>query len=67
MILSEILQELRGTRMELGKIRQDIKSMKRVVNMPVQLDSAMTQACYEACQRELHGRIKGKDNGSYRS
>lgn len=57
MILSEILQELRGIRMELGKIRQDIKLMKYVANMPVQLDGpAMTQACYEACQRELQRR-----------
>lgn len=57
MILNELLQELRGIRMELVKIRQDIKSMKYVVNMPVQLDEpTMTQVCYEACQRELHRR-----------
>lgn len=57
MILNEILQELRGIRMELREIRQDIKSMKYVANMPVQLDGpAMTQVCYEACQRELQKR-----------
>lgn len=57
MILNEILQELQGIRIELVRIRQDIKSMKYVANMPVQLDGPiMTQACYEACQRELQRR-----------
>lgn len=57
MVLKEILKELRCIRMELVRIRQDIKSMKYVTNMPVQLDGpTMTQACYEAYQRELHRR-----------